>query len=174
MNMAKVRFVLLGIICVLLVALTSMGVAYAPATAPAFPPACENVPSWHLKGVRIYLWPLNPNRPVTTSVPLNEFSFVAHGTYLDEWSTRTAAEKQTLYAYGSNFKLWIDGRRVPLLMDICYEAAYDVADKIFYVQFLPYQWRGPHTFHGEWRSLTGTEPPFVQNTVVVTFFLPPP
>jgi len=154
---------------VILVALTSVQVAYAALTAPQPPPLCSEVPSAHLMGVRIRLWPFGP---VTTRVPVNSFSFVWGGTYLDKWSTRTAAEKRTLYASGSTFKLWVDHKQIPLSMDICYYPAYDEVDKMFYVQFFPYQWKGSHTFYGYWSCLTGTEPKRTTNTVIINFYIP--
>lgn len=164
--MVKARFVLLGIVCVILVTLTSISVACASATTYPSPHPC----SIALKGTRIRLWPYGP---VTTRVLTSSFSYVMHGTYLDKWSTRSPEQKQALYAVENSFRLWIDGKPVPLSVDVCYSAADDTSNKLFYVQFYPFQWKaGPHTFHGLWGSVTGTEPRFTQYTVIVTFASP--
>ena len=143
----KAALAAVGVLCLLAVA--SMSFPVAAALPPPLYPPCTKVASYSLMGQQI-----NLNKG-DQSLSTKSYSFVRHSWGL-EWSSSSLSEIREFLDRSTKFTLTIDGKPVTLRMDICYDrdgAVYGYADtvwKVYYVQFTPHQWKGPHKFVGTW------------------------
>lgn len=167
MHMAKARPALLGIICLITMATTSL-YALPISQAHIAYPACDKVPSWRITDPEMGYWIDLYDGPQTVSGR----SFVKDRYRADGWSTRTS-DWQRSWLSGTQVYLFIDGKPTFLMTDICYDKdgsfyrkVPDALYKSWYLIIFPRQYVGDHQFYeiGFWRGWFD-----LGNEVTVTF-----